>query len=143
MSLLFGLVRSLFVSREVFENLELRRKYMMRRQPRGDGQTWRTFIKNHGHELLACDFMTLYGALFATVYVFIMMEVSTRRVAHFNVTSNPTLDWVKNRIRDVVAFDRKPRFLLHDNDGIFGQFGVVEYCNRARPSQATHAIPDP
>lgn len=110
--------------------------------------------------------------------------------------------------RDIVAFDRKPRFLLHDNDGIFGQFGrlrdglrcqldrwlevtmdieglptpygapnanphverfhrtlrqdalnhfiflnaghvgrvvreFVEYYNRARPSQATHAIPDP
>jgi hypothetical protein len=27
------------------------------------------------------------------------------------------------RIRDIAAFDRKPRFPLHDNDGIFGQFG--------------------
>ncbi len=67
--------------------------------------------------------MTQYTALFTTVYVFIVMEVSTRRIAHFNVTTNPTMDWVKNQIRDIAAFDRKPRFLLHDNDGIFGQFG--------------------
>ncbi len=30
---------------------------------------------------------------------------------------------VKIQIRDMAAFDRKPRFLLHDNDGVFGQFG--------------------
>ncbi len=30
---------------------------------------------------------------------------------------------MKIQIRDIAAFDRKPRFLLHDNDGIFGQFG--------------------
>ena len=184
------------------------RKYMARRRPRRDGQKWRTFIKNHSHELFACDFMTQHTALFTTVYVFIVMEISTRRIVHCNVTESPALDWVKIQIRDIAAFDRKPRFLLHDNDGIFGQFGrrkdgfrchldrwlstmmdieglptpyhapnanpnverfhrtlredalnhfiflgashvrrvareFIEYYNRARPSQATHAIPDP
>jgi hypothetical protein len=184
------------------------RKYMARRRPRRDGQKWRTFIKNHSHELFACDFMTQYTALFTTVYVFVVMEISTRRIVHCNVTESPALDWVKIQIRDIAAFDRKPRFLLHDNDGIFGQFGrrkdgfrchldcwlsttmdieglptpyhapnanahverfhrtlrqdalnhfiflnaghvrsvareFIEYYNRARPSQATHAIPNP
>jgi hypothetical protein len=41
---------------------------MARRRPRRDGQKWRTFIKNHSHELFACDFMTQYTALFTTVY---------------------------------------------------------------------------
>ena len=45
------------------------------------------------------------------------MEISTRRIVLCNVTEHPTLDWVKNQIRDIAAFDRKPRFLLHDNDG--------------------------
>jgi hypothetical protein len=75
---------------------------MVRSGPRGDGQNWRTFIKNHSHELYACDFMTQYTALFRTVYVFVVMEVSTRRIVLCNVTDN-----------------------------------------HARPSQATHAIPDP
>jgi|GEM_PF-5580731 len=41
------------------------------------------------------------------------------------------------------------RRFVHDNDGIFGQFGrpvrveYVRYYNGARPSQAIHAIPDP
>jgi putative transposase len=34
------------------------RKYMARRRLRRDGQKWRTFIKNHSHELFACDFMS-------------------------------------------------------------------------------------
>ncbi len=99
------------------------RRYMTKRRPRRDGQKWRTFIKNHSHELFACDFMTQYTALFITVYVFVVMEIGTRRIVHCNVTENPTLDWVKIQIRDIAAFDRAPRFLLHDNDGIFGQFG--------------------
>ncbi len=49
---------------------------MARRRPRGDGQKWRTFIKNHSHELFACDFMTQYTALFTTVYVFVVMDAA-------------------------------------------------------------------
>jgi len=96
---------------------------MVRPRQRDNGQRWRTFIKNHSHEFYACDFMTQYTAMFTSVYVFVVMEISTRRIVLCNVTEHPTLDWVKNQIRDIAAFDRKPRFLLHDNDGIFGQFG--------------------
>jgi putative transposase len=53
------------------------RKYMVRPRPRDDGQKWRTFIKNHSHELFACDSMTQYTALFTTVFVFVVMEIST------------------------------------------------------------------
>ncbi len=34
------------------------RKYMAKRRPRRDPQTWRTFIRNHAHEIFACDFTT-------------------------------------------------------------------------------------
>jgi hypothetical protein len=51
------------------------------------------------------------------------MELGTRRIVHINVTTQPSLPWVKRQIFDLSAFDRSPRFLLHDNDGIFGQFG--------------------
>ena len=84
------------------------RKYMTKRSPHRDGQKWSTFIQNHSHELFACDFMTQYTALFAIVYVFVVMEIGTRRIVRFNVTEIPTLDWVKIQIRDIVAFDRKP-----------------------------------
>jgi hypothetical protein len=38
--------------------------------------------------VFACDFMTQYTALFYVVDVFIVIEISTRRVAHFNLTTD-------------------------------------------------------
>ena len=104
------------------------------RPPRGD-QTWRTFVHSHAEEVWACDFLTQYTAFFAVVYVFVIMEVGSRRIVHVNVTANPTLSWVKQQIREATAWDREPRFLIHDNDGIFGQFGksvTVEENGRKR-----------
>ncbi len=95
---------------------------MVRRTPRGD-QTWRTFIRNHAREVWACDFLTQYTAFFAIAYVFVVLEVGTRRIVHVNVTSHPTLLWMKQQIREATGSDISPRFLVHDNDGIFGQFG--------------------
>jgi putative transposase len=67
--------------------------------------------------------LTQYTALFAVLYVFVVMEIGSRRIVHVNVTTNPTLAWVKQQIREATADDQTPRFLLHDNDGIFGQYG--------------------
>ena len=118
---------------KIFEELNLKfgikhststiRKYMVKRPRLGDRQTWKTFIENHGHEIFACDFMTQHTALFAVIYVFVVMELGTRRIVHINVTPQPSLPWVKRQIRHISAFDCSPRFLVHDNDGIFGQFG--------------------
>ena len=50
------------------------------------------------------------------------MAISTRRIVLINVTTSPTLDWVKQQIRTIAAFGEGPRYLIHDNDEIFGQF---------------------
>jgi len=100
------------------------RRYMAPRSgsPRGD-QTWRTFVRNLAKEVWACDFLAQYTALFAVVYIFVVMEIGSRRIAHVNVTTNPTLSWVKQQIREPTPEDGIPRFIIHDNDGIFGQYG--------------------
>ncbi len=112
------------------------RCYMVARQgpPRGK-QTWRTFIRNHAKEVWACDFLTQYTAFFAVAYVFVILEIDSRRIVHVNVTTNPTLSWVKQQIREATAWGETPRFLVHDNDGIFGQCGrsvAVEKSGRKR-----------
>ena len=43
-------------------------------------------------------------------------------MVHVNVTRSPSLNWVKQQIRDACPW-KGPRFVLHDNDGIFGQLG--------------------
>jgi transposase InsO family protein len=62
-------------------------------------------------------------------YVLVLMEMRSRRVVHVAVTASPTLTWLKQRIREATPFGSAPRFLVHDNDGIFGQFG------RRRPGE--------
>jgi transposase InsO family protein len=63
-----------------------------------------------------------------------------RRIVHVNVTSNPTLAWVKQQLREATAEDRTPRFLVHDNDGIFGQYGrpVIVEQDDGRRSYRCH-----
>jgi putative transposase len=98
------------------------RRYMVRqRKPRG-GQTWKTFVKNHASQIYAIDFLTQYTALFTVAYVLVVMEIATRRIVLINVTTNPGLAWVQQQIRQVTPWSKVPRFLIHDNDGIFGQY---------------------
>jgi hypothetical protein len=44
--------------------------------------------------------------------------------------ASPTLAWLKQRIREATPFGSVARFLVHDNDGILGQFG------RRRPGRS-------
>jgi hypothetical protein len=63
------------------------------------------------------------------------MEIHSRRIVHLSVTANPTLPWVKQQIREATPWGKAPRFLVHDNDGIFGQYGKripVERSGRRR-----------
>ena len=50
------------------------------------------------------------------------MELASRKIVHFNVTEHPTIEWVKQQIRNG-CFEEQPKFLIHDNDGKYGQFG--------------------
>jgi len=75
------------------------RKYMVRRgEPRGT-QTWKTFIKNHAAQIFAVDFLTQTTAFFAVVYIFVVMEIASRRIVLINVTTNPGLGWVQQQLR--------------------------------------------
>ncbi len=53
----------------------------------------------------------------------VVMALDTRRIVHTAITRHPSLDWVKQQIREATPYGTTPRFLLHDNDGIFGQRG--------------------
>ena len=99
------------------------RKYMPMRppgQPRGD-QRWSTFLKNHAKAILACDFFIAVTATFRMLYVFVVIEHSTRRLAHINVTANPTADWTLQQLREVVGNGGGHRYLIHDRDQIFAK----------------------
>jgi transposase InsO family protein len=98
-------------------------KYIPKRppgQPRGD-QRWSTFLKNHAKAIIACDFFIAITATFRMLYVFVVIEHGTRRLAHINVTANPNPDWTLQQLREVVGNGGGHRYLIHDRDGIFAK----------------------
>ena len=56
-------------------------------------QNWKTFVRNHARVLLACDFMVALTARFRILYIFVVMEIGSRRILHCNVTAHPTSEW--------------------------------------------------
>jgi putative transposase len=101
------------------------RRYMAIRKGGGSpsSATWHTFLAGHANELWTMDLTTQPLWNYSVRYVLVLMELRSRRVVHVVVTASPTLAWLKQRIREATPFGSVPRFLVHDNDGIFGQFG--------------------
>jgi putative transposase len=60
------------------------------RPPRGAGQTWATFLRNHAHDVWACDYLPVTDLLFRPVYAFFVVALGSRRVVHLGVTRHPT-----------------------------------------------------
>jgi putative transposase len=98
-------------------------RYMPRR-PRGpSSQTWRTFLRNHLHCTVACDFFVVPTATFRLLYCFVLLSHERRRIVHFNVTPHPSAEWTAQQIIDAFPADgTEPRFLLRDRDSIYGVF---------------------
>ena len=100
------------------------RKYWPK-QPDGAGrrrtssQHWRTFVKNHARGIVACDFLVAVTARFQVLYIFLAMEVGSRRILHYNVTAHPTADWTLQQFREAIPSDHPYQFLIHDRDSIF------------------------
>ncbi len=84
------------------------------------GQIWGTFLRNHASEIWACDFLQTYDALFRSIFVFVIIELGSRRVVHVNVTRHPTDAWVAQQLREATPFGEGPRFLIRDNDKKYG-----------------------
>jgi hypothetical protein len=55
--------------------------------------------------------------------MFLVFDHARREVRHFAVTAHPSMEWVIQQLREAMPFGEQPRYLLPDNDGIFG-FGV-------------------
>ena len=82
-------------------------------------QRWMTFVRNHAQAMLACDFFVVVTAPFRVLYVFVIMEVGARKIAHFNVTAHPTVAWTLQQFRNVITGEKPYRFVLHDRDNIY------------------------
>jgi len=95
-------------------------KYMQRTDRPGPSCRWRSFLRQHGSEIWACDFFCVRTITFRTLYVFFVINHASRQVLHVHVTPNPTASWTAQQMVECCAWDRKPpRFLVHDRDSCY------------------------
>ena len=93
------------------------------------GQKWATFLKNHAGEIWACDFTVVHDLLFRPLYVFVIIELQSRRLIHHAVTAHPTDAWAAQQLREATAWGKHPKHLIHDRDSKYGsRFSAVASC---------------
>ena len=94
-------------------------KYMPKRRSRSN-QTWKTFLKNHSHDIWACDFTVVHDLLFRPIHIFLIMHMGTRQILHTAATNSPTDAWTAQQLREATPWNERPGYLIRDRDRKFG-----------------------
>jgi transposase InsO family protein len=96
-------------------------KYMPKvRESPSSRQTWATFVKNQARDIWACDFTVAYDWLFRPWYIFVGIELKTRRIVHMANTHSPTDEWTAQQLREATPWGIGSKYLLHDRDSKYG-----------------------
>ncbi len=67
------------------------RRYIVKNRPgRADSQAWRSFLENQAKAIWCCDFFVQHTVGFRVLYIFVVMELASRKVIHMHVTSHLT-----------------------------------------------------
>jgi putative transposase len=92
-------------------------KYMPKERRSGSSsQSWATFLKNQAGNTWACDFTVVNDWLFQQWYIFVVMELKTRRIVHTGVTKYPTDEWTAQQLREATPWGKRPKYLIRDRD---------------------------
>jgi putative transposase len=98
---------------------------------------WRSFLRQHGATMLACDILTVDTVLLRRLYVLVFICISSGRIEYVACTSSPDGAWMRQQARNLLIDlgDRgqRPRFLIHDRDAKFScAFDGVFHSDRMR-----------
>src|SRR5262249_21587159 len=97
-------------------------KYLIRPR-RPPSQSWRTFLRNHVHQIMAADFFVVPTATGRVLFVLVLLAHYRRRVVHVAVTAHPTAAWTAQPLREAFPWDVAPRYLNRDRDLAFAAVG--------------------
>jgi transposase InsO family protein len=91
--------------------------------PERASSTWADFLRSQADGLLACDFLETVTLSGARMFVFAVIEHSSRRIRILGATAHPTTSWVvqaaKNLVMDLEDVGCRARLLIRDRDGKF------------------------
>jgi hypothetical protein len=95
-------------------------KYMSRiRRP--PSQSWRTFLYNHAEAIASVDLFVVPTITLRMLFGFVVLHHGRRQLVHVGVTAHPTAEWLSHQISEAFPWDRAPRHLIRDRDGVFGE----------------------
>ena len=84
-------------------------------------QRWMTFVRNHAKAIVACDFVVAVTLRLKFLYVFVVMEIGSRRLLHVNATAYPTSAWTVQQLREAIPSNHGYCGLIHDRCGVFSK----------------------
>jgi putative transposase len=91
--------------------------------PRRSGPSWRQFLRQQAHSMIACDFLCVDTVALKRIYVLFFIELHSRRVHLAGCTAHPDGRWVAQQARNLIMTldqQRGPtRFVIHDRDAKF------------------------
>jgi len=112
-------------------------KYMVRRKGRPT-TSWSTFLKSQAQAIAAIDLLTVRTVTLERLYAFVVLGHGRRAILHIEVTTGPTAVWLAQQLTEAFPWDSAPRFLVRDNDGLFGAVfrrRIVAMGIRDRPTR--------
>ncbi len=101
--------------------IEVSKRTVQRYMPKGrkeqsSSHKWATFLKNQASGIWACDYTVVTDMLFRQWYVFVVMELNTRRIVHTGMTRFPTDEWTAQQLREATPWGKGPKYLIRDRD---------------------------
>jgi transposase InsO family protein len=94
-------------------------KYMVTRGG-APSQGWSTFLRNHAPDIAAMDLFVVPTIGFDLLYAFVIVRLDRRDLVWFNVTANPTAEWIARQITEAFPWNETPRYLIRDRDRVYG-----------------------
>jgi transposase InsO family protein len=88
--------------------------------------SWKRFLTAHWNSLFACDFFTVDCFGFIRLYVFFIIQLNSRRIVHWNITSNPTINFLRLQFSEF-EYNFPDSYLIHDNSGELRNFPYDQY----------------
>jgi transposase InsO family protein len=83
-------------------------------------QSWKTFLRNHMEGIASIDLFVVPTIAFQRLFAFLVLGHERRGLLWFAVTRNPTADWLARQITEAFPWDGAPKYLIRDNDRVFG-----------------------
>ena len=90
-----------------------------RRTPPSQG--WKTFIRNHAHDIVAMDMFVVPTISFRLLYGLLILQHARRELLWLGVTADPSAQWIAQQLTEAYGWKETRRYLIRDRDSAYGE----------------------